>query len=78
MKSTPMWYHCMAAVGNPSSLEYIRQFKTDICSIHVTLVPYLKAAQNCKQSRHSSVGTALHRYQPDIIVCRCEEALSRN
>ncbi|MDR9756466.1 MAG: CTP synthase [Thermacetogeniaceae bacterium] len=65
-------------------LEAIRQFKTDIgrehvLYIHVTLVPYLKAAQELKTkpTQHSVKELRSIGIQPDIIVCRCEEALSR-
>jgi len=65
-------------------LEAIRQFKTDIgrehvLYIHVTLVPYLKAAQELKTkpTQHSVKELRSIGIQPDIIVCRCEQALSR-
>ncbi|MFY9272809.1 MAG: CTP synthase [Thermacetogeniaceae bacterium] len=65
-------------------LEAIRQFKTDIgrehvLYIHVTLVPYLKAAQEMKTkpTQHSVKELRSIGIQPDIIVCRCEEALSK-
>ena len=65
-------------------LEAIRQFKTDIgrehvLYIHVTLVPFLKAAQELKTkpTQHSVKELRSIGIQPDIIVCRCEEALSK-
>lgn len=65
-------------------LEAIRQFKTDIgrehvLYIHVTLVPYLKAAQELKTkpTQHSVKELRSIGIQPDIIVCRSEEPLSR-
>ncbi|HHV34048.1 MAG TPA: CTP synthase [Syntrophomonadaceae bacterium] len=65
-------------------LEAIRQFKTDIgrenvLYIHVTLVPYLKAAQELKTkpTQHSVKELRSIGIQPDIIVCRSEEPLFR-
>lgn len=65
-------------------LEAIRQFKTDIgrkhvLYIHVTLVPFLKAAQELKTkpTQHSVKELRSIGIQPDIIVCRCEQALSK-
>ena len=64
-------------------LEAIRQCKTEmeensVMYIHVTLVPYLKAADEMKTkpTQHSvkelrSIGT-----QPDVIVCRTERSLN--
>ena len=47
--------------------------------IHVTLVPFLKAAQELKTkpTQHSVKELRSIGIQPDIIVCRCEEALSK-
>jgi len=66
-------------------LEAIRQFKTDIgrehvLYIHVTLVPYLKAAGELKTkpTQHSVKELRSIGIQPDIIVCRCERPLSRD
>lgn len=65
-------------------LEAIRQFKADVgrehvLYIHVTLVPYLKAAQELKTkpTQHSVKELRSIGIQPDIIVCRCEQPLSR-
>jgi CTP synthase len=65
-------------------LEAIRQFKTDIgrehvLYIHVTLVPYLRAAQELKTkpTQHSVKELRSIGIQPDIIVCRSEEPLTR-
>lgn len=72
-------------VGDIESLpffEAIRQFRygraRDCIHIHLTYVPYLKAAGEVKTkpTQHSvqilrSIGII-----PDIIVCRCEESLS--
>ncbi len=66
-------------------LEAIRQLKTDIgrehvLYIHVTLVPYLKAAGELKTkpTQHSVKELRSIGIQPDIIVCRCERPLSRD
>jgi CTP synthase len=62
-------------------LEAIRQFQNehidDTLSIHLTYVPYLKAAGEVKskptqQSVHLLRGIGIF---PDIILCRCEEPL---
>ena len=47
--------------------------------IHVTLVPFLKAAQELKTkpTQHSVKELRSIGIQPDIIVCRCEEAVSK-
>lgn len=65
-------------------LEAIRQFKTDIgrehvLYIHVTLVPYLRAAQELKTkpTQHSVKELRSIGIQPDIIVCRCESTVSQ-
>jgi CTP synthase len=65
-------------------LEAIRQFKTDIgrehvLYLHVTLVPYLRAAQELKTkpTQHSVKELRSIGIQPDIIVCRSEEPLTR-
>ncbi|WP_422449028.1 CTP synthase [Thermoanaerobacterium sp. DL9XJH110] len=64
-------------------LEAIRQLKTDIgreniLYIHVTLVPYLSRAGELKTkpTQHSVKELRSIGIQPDIIVCRCERALS--
>lgn len=65
-------------------LEAIRQFKTDIgrenvLYLHVTLVPYLKAAEELKTkpTQHSVKELRSIGIQPDIIACRSERPLSR-
>lgn len=72
-------------VGDIESLPYIeavRQMKWelgDLCvSIHLTLVPYIKAAGELKtKPTQHSVKTLLEQgLQPDIIVCRTEHELS--
>ncbi|HBI26596.1 MAG TPA: CTP synthase [Peptococcaceae bacterium] len=65
-------------------LEAIRQFRTDIgrenvLYLHVTLVPYLKAAEELKTkpTQHSVKELRSIGIQPDIIACRSEKPLSR-
>lgn len=64
-------------------LEAIRQLKSDIgrervLYIHVTLVPYLRAAGEAKTkpTQHSVKELRSIGIQPDIIVCRSERPLS--
>ncbi len=66
-------------------LEAIRQFKGDIgreqvLYIHVTLVPFLKAAGELKTkpTQHSVKELRSIGIQPDIIVCRCERPLTKD
>ncbi len=65
-------------------LEAIRQFSLDIGKehclyIHLTLVPYLKAAGELKTkpTQHSVGQLRQIGIQPDILVCRTERSLSR-
>ncbi|MDH5677297.1 MAG: CTP synthase [Nitrospinota bacterium] len=64
-------------------LEAMRQYRADIGKencifIHVTLVPYLKASQELKTkpTQHSVRELLEIGVQPDILVCRSEEALN--
>jgi len=64
-------------------LEAIRQFALDVGKhnclyIHLTLVPYLKAAQELKTkpTQHSVGMLRQIGIQPDILVCRTERELS--
>ena len=69
-------------VGDIESLPYIeavRQLRWElgqdtICIIHLTLVPYLKAARELKTkpTQHSVKGLQELGVQPDILVCRTE------
>lgn len=66
-------------------LEAIRQFALDIGKenclyIHLTLVPYLKAAGELKTkpTQHSVGQLRQIGIQPDILICRTERALSRD
>lgn len=60
-------------------LEAIRQFRCkqergDVINIHVTLVPYIKTADELKTkpSQHSVAALRQIGIQPDILVCRGE------
>lgn len=72
-------------VGDIESLpfvEAIRQLRwempQDSLVIHLTLVPYLSAAQELKTkpTQHSVKSLQEQGVQPDIIVCRCEKHLT--
>jgi CTP synthase len=66
-------------------LEAIRQFKSNIgrenvLYIHVTIIPYLRAAGELKTkpTQHSVKELRSIGIQPDIIVCRSERPLSKD
>jgi CTP synthase len=73
-------------VGDIESLPYIeavRQLRWElgqdtVCIIHLTLIPYLKAAQELKTkpTQHSVKGLQELGIQPDILVCRTEHKLN--
>ena len=75
-------------VGDIESLPYIeavRQMRYDVgrkntLSIHLTLVPYLKAARELKTkpTQHSVKTISESGLQPDILVCRAEIPLDRS
>ena len=65
-------------------LEAIRQFSLDVgrencLYVHLTLVPYLKAARELKTkpTQHSVGQMRAIGIQPDILVCRTEHPISR-
>jgi CTP synthase len=65
-------------------LEAIRQFSLDVGKenclyIHLTLVPYLKAARELKTkpTQHSVGQLREIGIQPDILICRTEQPISR-
>jgi len=65
-------------------IEAIRQLRTDLgreysLFIHLTLVPYLKAAGEVKTkpTQHSVKELLASGIQPDILMCRTEEQLSK-
>jgi CTP synthase len=64
-------------------LEAIRQFKSDVGKenvlyIHLTLVPFIKAAGEAKTkpTQHSVKELRSIGIQPDILLCRTEQTLS--
>ncbi|HBE68601.1 MAG TPA: CTP synthetase [Planctomycetaceae bacterium] len=66
-------------------LEAIRQFplsagRENCLFIHLTLVPYLKAAGELKTkpTQHSVGQLRQIGIQPDILICRCEQSISRD
>lgn len=73
-------------VGDIESLpfmEAIRQYpliagKENCLYIHLTLVPYLKAAGELKTkpTQHSVGQLRQIGIQPDILICRCEQSIS--
>jgi len=65
-------------------LEAIRQFKHDVgrrnaINIHLTLIPYIKAAGEIKTkpTQHSVKALLELGLQPDILICRTEKTLSK-
>ena len=69
----------------PSFLEAIRQVKkevgkNDALYIHVTLIPFIGAAGELKTkpTQHSVKELRAIGIQPDILVCRTEQAISRD
>ena len=74
-------------VGDIESLpfiEAIRQLRWELgnnsVTIHLTLVPYLSAAQELKTkpTQHSVKALQEQGVQPDIIVCRCEKHITQS
>jgi len=66
-------------------LEAIRQFKTDIgrnniLYIHLTLVPYIRSADELKTkpTQHSVKALREIGIQPDILLCRTDRLLSES
>ncbi|MFW6158616.1 MAG: CTP synthase, partial [Planctomycetota bacterium] len=64
-------------------LEAIRQFRFDVgrdsvCYVHVTLVPYLRAAQEMKTKPTQQSVAKLREIglQPDAIICRTEKPIT--
>ena len=73
-------------VGDIESLPYIeavRQLKwemgNDCMVVHLTLIPYLKAAKELKTkpTQHSVKLMSEHGLSPDVLVCRTEEQLNK-
>jgi CTP synthase len=75
-------------VGDIESLPYVeavRQLKwelgeEDAIVVHLTLIPYLKAAKELKTkpTQHSVKMMSEHGLTPDILVCRTEEPLYKD
>ena len=73
-------------VGDIESLPFIEAVRQlqwelpdeDTVVVHLTLIPYLKAAKELKTkpTQHSVKMLSQEGVQPDVIVCRTEEALS--
>ena len=73
-------------VGDIESLPYleaVRQLRWDLGSdnclvVHLTLIPYLKAAKELKTkpTQHSVKELQKNGIQPDILVCRTEHPIS--
>lgn len=66
-------------------LEAIRQFRTDVGKenvlyVHVTLVPYIKTAEELKTKPTQHSVSELRRVgiQPDILLCRTEQPLGED
>jgi CTP synthase len=66
-------------------LEAIRQFaldigKANVLYIHLTLIPYLKAAgeMKTKPTQHSVERLRQIGVQPDILICRTEREISKD
>ncbi len=66
-------------------IEAIRQLRLDlgrenVLYIHLTLVPYIKAAQEIKTkpTQHSVKGLREIGIQPDILICRSETSLDED
>lgn len=66
-------------------LESIRQFaldigKANVLYIHLTLIPYLKAAgeMKTKPTQHSVERLRQIGIQPDILICRTEREISKD
>lgn len=73
---------CVGDIESLPLIEAVRQFKYDMgpnntLVIHLTLVPYLKAAKELKTkpTQHSVKQLLEEGIQPDILVCRSEKPL---
>lgn len=65
-------------------LEAIRQFglevgRQNVLYVHLTLVPYLRAADEIKTKPTQHAVSLLRQagIQPDVLICRCEKPLSQ-
>jgi CTP synthase len=66
-------------------IEAIRQYRRDagrnnVCYVHLTLVPYLAPSgeQKTKPTQHSVTELRSYGIQPDVIVCRSDQAISES
>jgi CTP synthase len=66
-------------------LEAIRQFRrevgrSNVCYVHLTLVPYLAPSgeQKTKPTQHSVTELRSRGIQPDVIVCRSDQPISES
>ena len=73
---------CVGDIESLPFIEAMRQYKWEmgsenVISIHLTLVPYLKAAGELKTkpTQHSVKALSELGIQPDILVCRSEKVL---
>jgi len=73
---------CVGDIESLPFIEAVRQARFELgvnnaVSIHLTLVPYLKAAGELKTkpTQHSVKQLLEAGIQPDILVCRCEKQL---
>jgi CTP synthase len=73
---------CVGDIESLPFLEAVRQFRWEMAShdtlvIHLTLVPFLKAAGELKTkpTQHSVKQLSEAGIQPDILVCRTEQPL---
>ena len=76
---------CVGDIESLPFIEAVRQARfelgpTNCASIHLTLVPYLRAAGELKTkpTQHSVKELLEAGIQPDILVCRSEYALSQD
>ena len=73
---------CVGDIESLPFIEAVRQAKWELgpshsIEVHLTLIPYLKSAQELKTkpTQHSVKQLLEAGIQPDILVCRCEMSL---
>lgn len=76
---------CVGDIESLPFIEAVRQARfelgpTNCVSIHLTLIPYLKAAGELKTkpTQHSVKELLEAGIQPDILVCRSEQSLNKD
>ncbi len=74
---------CVGDIESLPFIESVRQAKlelgpSNVVSIHLTLIPYLKASGELKTkpTQHSVKELLESGIQPDVLVCRCERHLN--